>query len=241
MLALAVIPPLYIIYKVYKLDKIEKEPRSLLIKLFFFGILALIPTLILEIAAENYIVKGVLQGIDPVFVSLIENFLCVALIEEGCKYWFLKRGSWHDVNFDYCFDAIVYSVVVSLGFAAVENIFYVFDYGAHVALIRAVTAIPGHAIFGIFMGHYYGQAKMQEKIETYYKMIGMPANTGNRESSKSLLKKSLFIPVMLHGFYDFTASQNEPVMTIVFYIFIIIMDVVAVKRINRYSREDRPI
>ena len=82
---------------------------------------------------------------------------------------------------------------------------------------------------------------MQEKIETYYKMIGMPANTGNRESSKSLLKKSLFIPVMLHGFYDFTASQNEPVMTIVFYIFIIIMDVVAVKRINRYSREDRPI
>ena len=152
-----------------------------------------------------------------------------------------KDGSWHDVNFDYCFDAIVYSVVVSLGFAAVENIFYVFDYGAHVALIRAVTAIPGHAIFGIFMGHYYGQAKMQEKIETYYKMIGMPANTGNRESSKSLLKKSLFIPVMLHGFYDFTASQNEPVMTIVFYIFIIIMDVVAVKRINRYSREDRPI
>ena len=64
MLALAVIPPLYIIYKVYKLDKIEKEPRSLLIKLFFFGILALIPTLILEIAAENYIVKGVLQGME---------------------------------------------------------------------------------------------------------------------------------------------------------------------------------
>lgn len=222
------IPPLFIIYRVYKLDKIEKEPRSLLFKLFIFGILALIPTLFLEVAAEKYIVNGVMSGMNPVLVSLVDNFLCVALIEEGCKYFFLKRGSWNNPNFNFCFDAIVYSVVVSLGFAAVENIFYVFDYGVSVALLRAVTAIPGHTIFGIFMGHYYGQAKVQEQ-------------RGNIAASKSLLTKSLFVPVMLHGFYDFAASQGNSIMTIVFYVFIIILDVIAIKSIHNYSNSDTPI
>ena len=228
MVALAVIPPLYIIYRVYKLDQIEKEPGGLLIKLFFFGILSLIPTMILESAAENYIVNGVLHGMDPVAVSLIENFLCVALIEESCKYFFLKRGSWNNDNFDYCFDAIVYAVVVSLGFAAVENIFYVFDYGAHVAVLRAVTAIPGHTIFGIFMGHYYGQAKMKEKM-------------GDHAAARSYLRKSIIVPVLLHRFYDFTASQSNALMTIVFYVFIIILDYIAIRRIRAYASEDRPI
>lgn len=200
----------------------------MLAKLFFFGVLSLIPAFILEIAADTFIVKGVMAGFDPIIVALVENFICVALIEESCKYFFLKKGSWNHPAFDYCFDAIVYSVVVSLGFAAVENILYVFQHGAHVGILRAVTAVPGHAIFGIFMGHYYGMAKMQE-------------SAGNIAASKSLLKKALFVPMLLHGFYDFTASMGNGIMTIVFYIFVIVLDVIAICRIRKYSSEDTQI
>lgn len=225
MLVLAVLPPIYLIYRVYKLDSIEKEPRSLLLKLFFFGILSLIPTFIIETLLNSFVTNGILTAFDPVAKSLIDNLICVALVEESCKYIFLKKGSWKHPAFDYCFDAIVYSVVVSLGFAAVENIMYVFQYGVEVALLRAVTAIPGHTIFGIFMGHYYGMAKMQEKM-------------GNIAASKSLLKKAVFVPVLLHGIYDFTASSNSGIMTLVFYAFLIILDIIAVKQIRKYSSED---
>lgn len=222
------IPPLYLIYRVYKLDSIEREPASLLVKLFVFGILALIPTLILEIAAGRFITNGIISGFNPIIVALIDNFICVALIEECCKYFFLKKGSWNHPAFDYCFDAIVYAVVVSLGFAAVENIMYVLQHGAHVGILRAVTAIPGHAIFGIFMGHYYGMAKMHEMA-------------GNIAASKSLLRKAIIVPVLLHGFYDFTASMGNEIMTIVFYIFVIVLDVIAICRIRKYSSEDTQI
>lgn len=165
---------------------------------------------------------------NPVVVLLIDNFVCVALIEECCKYFFLKKGSWNHPAFDYCFDAIVYSVVVSLGFAAIENIMYVFQNGLHVALLRAVTAIPGHTIFGIFMGHYYGMAKMKERL-------------GDLSASASYRRKAVFVPVCLHGFYDFTASMQSTLMTGVFFIFIIFMDIIAIRSIKDYSKRDMHI
>ena len=59
----------------------------------------------------------------------IISALFVGLIEEGCKFFFLYKKTWKNVNFNYTFDGIVYAVTVSLGFAAIENIIYVFNYG----------------------------------------------------------------------------------------------------------------
>ena len=67
-----------------------------------------------------------------------------------------EKFSWRNPNFNYLFDAVVYAVFVSLGFAAFENIKYVFTYGLSVALTRAVTAVPGHLSFSVFMGIFYG-------------------------------------------------------------------------------------
>jgi hypothetical protein len=44
------------------------------------------------------------------------------------------------------FDGIVYAVFVSMGFAAIENIMYVFDYGYQTGLVRAFTAVPGISV-----------------------------------------------------------------------------------------------
>ena len=86
-------------------------------------------------------------------------FGVVAFSEEGAKYFLLKRRTWNSAAFNCQFDGVVYAVFVSLGFALWENISYVLMYGLSTALVRAVTAVPGHACFGVFMGVWYGLAK----------------------------------------------------------------------------------
>ena len=91
--------------------------------------------------------------------NAIMYFGIVAFSEEGAKYFLLRRRSWHSAAFNCQFDGVVYAVFVALGFALWENISYVLMYGLSTALVRAVTAVPGHACFGVFMGVWYGLAK----------------------------------------------------------------------------------
>ncbi len=228
LLIAAIVPPLILLVYIYKQDKIEKEPVGLIVKLFFFGILSVVPTAIVESVGDSIVVQGLFGGSTAVFVRFIEYFFLVALVEEGFKYLFLKIGSWKHPAFDYCFDAVVYAVTVSLGFALFENIGYVSQFGIQVAGLRAVTAIPGHCIFGIFMGHYYGMAKMAEA-------------DGDERTKKAMLKRALWVPVLLHGFYDFAASSQTYIMTLVFFAFIIVLDIVAIKRVREFSSGDTRI
>ena len=154
----ALIPPLYLIRYIYKLDKIESEPRGLLVKLFILGALSTLPAMLLEIVFSA-VTEGMTVSGSEIWYLLAENFIGVALMEECVKYLALRLGSWRHPAFDYRFDGIVYAVTTSLGFAALENILYAFSFGLGTTLFRAVTSIPGHAIFGIYMGYYYGMAK----------------------------------------------------------------------------------
>ena len=120
---------------------------------------------------------------------------------------------------------MVYALCVGMGFAITENIMYVVDDGFQVAVMRAVTSIPGHACFAICMGIYYGEAKRMEVL-------------GYHDSSKSLRRKALWMPVLMHGFYDFCLSVDSWVMIGVFFVYIIVTDIVIFKKIKKYSRED---
>ena len=91
---------------------------------------------------------------------------------------------------------MVYAVFVSLGFALWENISYVMNYGFSTALVRAVTAIPGHACFGVFMGVFYGAAKKY-------------ANAGSAGVSKVCRVLAVLFPALLHGAYDYIASMEQ--------------------------------
>lgn len=219
---IAVVPPLFLLYEVYRQDKIEKEPVGLIIKLFFLGCLAVIPTAVVETVLIAGLDSVMQEG--TVAYMLIENFLCVAVVEEYFKYTGMKIGSWKSREFDYKFDAIVYAVATSIGFATLENLMYVGQLGLGVALLRAVTAIPGHTIFGVFMGVYYGLAK-------FYAVNGHPV------ISRGYRLKAVFIPMLIHGFYDFAASMGDS-MVIVFFVFLIIIDVLAIRRVRKESRED---
>ena len=224
LLLAALIPPIVLMVMVYRQDKIEKEPLNLIIRLILFGFLSTVPAVILEVAADAVLSAIFWNPYSLVYLA-VSNFIGVALIEEGCKYFFLKRQTWNHPEFNYRFDGIVYAVSVSLGFAALENVEYVFLYGLGTAVTRALLAIPLHCICGIFMGHYYGEAKLAE------------VKGWNHLCSQNLTM-AILVPTLLHGFYDFAISADGAIFTLIFLAYVVILDVTAIRSIRRFSDED---
>lgn len=224
---LGVLPSLLLLTYIYRQDRIEKEPGGLLLKLFASGALATLPAS----AAE-----GVGQSILRIFFPseqgeiflLLTYFLVVAVTEEAVKLAVLRKIAWHHPAFNFRFDAVVYAVAVSLGFAALENIFYIWGFGLQVVRIRAVTAIPMHCITGIFMGHYVGQSKFMENSYRWEKM-------------KHYDLLAFVVPVLLHGYYDYCASTDNSFLGASFFIYVVILDVVAFLSLRRYSHTDQRI
>ena len=118
LLTLAVLPPILIAFYVYQQDKYDREPKKLIIKSFLFGCVSVIPAIVLELIYN-----------DSLFPNLfLYVFFGVAFVEEGVKYFFLRKYLFSKKEFNEPMDGIVYAVMVSLGFATIENIGYVFYY-----------------------------------------------------------------------------------------------------------------
>lgn len=226
LLLAALIPPIYLMWRIYQMDKVEREPPGLVFRVFLAGAVSVIPALFLE-SYGGQILGQALPSDSPYYLPIF-FLIVVAWSEEGVKHFALKHTTWNNPNFNYRFDAIVYSTAAALGFAAAENIEYVFAYGLSVALTRAVTAIPGHCIFGLFMGYYYGTAK-------YFRQKG---NAGRARRYQIL---SILIPVLMHGFYDYTATSSSSTGTMLFLVYIIIMDIIAIASIRKFAREDEAL
>lgn len=158
---LALAPVLIFLIYIYIRDKYEKEPVGLLLTGLMFGALSTVVVLALG---------GLLQRLEPadgtVSSWLFTAFIASAGIEEASKYLFLYILVWRNRNFNEPFDGIVYAVFISLGFAGVENLVYVFNPqlgGLDTALARAFFSVPGHGLFGISMGYYLSFAKFEKK------------------------------------------------------------------------------
>ena len=223
---LAVLPAIVLLVVIYRADNIEKEPFSLMAKVFGLGALTTISAMILE-EIGLYILSFFFYTPNALY-TFFEMFCVVALAEEAGKYFVLKKATWKNKEFNFSFDGIVYSVCASLGFATLENILYVFQGGFSTAIMRAITAVPGHCIFGIFMGIYYGIAKGCEL-------------RGDENGKKLNLKKALLVPIFLHGFYDFSCSLEYDGMFLVFILLEIFMTVNAIKMVKKMSKEDKPL
>ena len=230
-LALALIPVIGLLVFIYLKDKTEKEPMGLLIGLFFAGMGTSITALILESVGE-WLLNLFLSGV-PVLNAFLLAMIVVGPAEEMGKYAVLRLITWKNRNFDYSFDAIVYAVFTSLGFAAIENVLYVFSTGWGTALLRMFTAVPGHACFAVFMGFFYSKAK--------YASI-----TGNKEEYKKYNALSMLFPILIHGIYDGvifagTATENFLTMGVSFLfwiVFVIAMFVVSFIMVHKSSKND---
>ena len=184
---LAIIPSIILLIFIYKKDKKEKEPFKILLLCLFMGILTAIPAVIIETIEDEIVSSFFSEG--SFYYAILDGFIVAALTEEFCKYLFLKWATYKSKYFDCMFDGIVYSVFVSLGFATLENLLYVFEGGIGIAIVRMLTAVPGHMCFAVYMGYYYSKAKLADV-------------KGDRIELKKNKKKALLVPMLIHGVYD---------------------------------------
>ncbi len=225
LIAAAVIPAVFLMIKIYRADKLETESPRMLLQLAGLGVLATVVAMVLE-QLGGYILPYLVSSEQS--YEVLFYFVVVALSEEGAKYFFLKRRTWFSNEFNCQFDAVVYSAFVSLGFALAENVGYVMRFGFGTALVRAVTAIPGHACFGVFMGAFYGIAKRYD-------------NFGYPEKSRNARILSVLLPALLHGAYDYIATRAEAGYTVYFVLFVAVLFLTAFKLVQNLSKRDQYI
>jgi RsiW-degrading membrane proteinase PrsW (M82 family) len=190
LLGLTIGPSLAIMIFIYWKDRLDPEPRKLLIRAFLLGCVSVIPAIII-----NQILKAILKV--EISDSILETFMfafgVVGVAEEFSKFMFLRWNLFGRQEFDEPYDGITYSVMIGMGFATLENILYVYQspnaYG--VAWMRAFTAVPAHATFAIAMGYFTGLAKF------------------NHEKRFVYLAQGLILAIIMHGFYDFLLMQRN--------------------------------
>lgn len=170
----------YIIFK----DQYNREPRRHLIISFLLGMLSILPALGLEMMASRIV--AILPGFFKSTTGIAVNaYFFVALPEEICKFFMLFWYAYQKKEFDEPFDGIVYAVMVGMGFATVENISYVSEYGMMTGIMRMFLAVPAHASFAILMGYFMGKARFSAKKEGFLLFLGV------------------FWAIVFHGSYDF--------------------------------------
>ncbi|MBI1305627.1 MAG: PrsW family intramembrane metalloprotease [Bacteroidetes bacterium] len=186
LLALAIAPGLAISIYIYWKDKFDREPARLLMLAFVLGMISTVPAFFIEVLVSRL---G-LEVSQDLLTTGVRTFIGVAAVEELCKFYFVFRYLYRKPDFNEPFDGITYSVMVSMGFATLENIAYVMQHGMDVAILRMFTAVPAHATFGIIMGYFLGLAKFRH------------------EESNRLILYSVMVPVLFHGWYDFALIQT---------------------------------
>ena len=196
LLSLGVAPVLTALFYIYARDKYEKEPARLLVVGTIIGIAVTYPI----IHAETF-----LTGFMPVTGIVGEAFysgvMVAALTETAFKFTVLYLLTWNNRNLNEPFDGIVYSVFISLGFAGLENVLYVYHPelgGVGTALIRAALSVPAHALFAVTTGYYFAMAKFE------------PYHRGR------FLFKAFAVTWLLHGAYDFLLMAQMPVLMVLF-------------------------
>jgi RsiW-degrading membrane proteinase PrsW (M82 family) len=181
LLGIALAPGVAIMLYIYLKDKHEREPLSLLLISFLYGTISALLTMAMSVPLNFLIILKQ----DDVVHEFFEAFFKVALVEEFSKFFFVRFILYRNRNFNEPFDGIVYAVMVSMGFASLENVLYVFDYGVRIGLIRMFTAVPAHATFGVMMGYFLGKGKFIHQRQLFFSIA------------------ALLVATFFHGAYDY--------------------------------------
>jgi RsiW-degrading membrane proteinase PrsW (M82 family) len=222
-IGISLAPVILLIMYIYYRDKYEKEPKKMLAKAIIFGALSVIPIILVETWISGYWEGKYDYPSNKLSTAAYNAFAVAAFTEELFKYLVFIIFIWKNKNFNERFDGIVYAAFISLGFAAVENILYVIGNGIGTGIIRAFTAVPAHAMFGIAMGFYFGKAKFSSSNPSLH------------------LSLALIIPILLHGIYDFILMAESNELLLLFIPFLIVMVIIALKQMKKSSHRNEDI
>lgn len=189
-IALAVLPAIILIYYTYQQDKLQREPVRNIVKAFFYGWMSVFASFLISM-------PSMWMGLFPQEIKSMGDafrmaFFGAAVPEESAKLFLLWLFLRRCRDFDERMDGIVYAVCVGMGFAAFENIEYLFASGTDwvtTGIGRSLTAIPGHFAFAVIMGYYYS------------------LNHFDKYRAPLAGLKMWLYPVLAHGLYDTVAMS----------------------------------
>ncbi|MEW9121818.1 MAG: PrsW family glutamic-type intramembrane protease [Thermotaleaceae bacterium] len=217
---IAVAPGLALALAFYLTDRYDREPLHLLIKVFVFGCLSVIPTAIVERFLISFNVFGGVLG------AAYTAFIVAGFTEEYFKREVVLRTAYYHKAFNEKLDGIVYAVFAALGFATIENIMYVvfrFTANPQVGLFRGILSVPAHMLFGVTMGYYLSLSRFVH----------------NEEFRKIYLRRALVIPMLLHGGFNFILMAQIPLLMIFFIPFVIYLWIINLRKLDEYAEESK--
>ena len=151
---IAFTPGLFWLWFFLRLDRHRPEPTRLIALTFLLGCLSTIPAGIVNTSFGI----GALLDSDPELITVAAGMLfVVGPIEELSKFAAVRLFPYRSLYFDEPMDGLVYGVTASLGFASLENLFYVLEFGPGVMLVRAPISTLAHLVFGSIWGYALGQ------------------------------------------------------------------------------------
>ncbi|KGN02185.1 peptidase [Clostridium novyi A str. 4570] len=217
---IAVIPGVLLAILIYFVDRYDKEPIDVLIKVIILGAVSVVPTIIVEkfLASLNYF-SGLLK-------VAFNAFIVAGLTEEFFKREVVLRSVFNKEVFNEKLDGIIYCSFSALGFATVENIMYVvFDVSPsyYVGLYRGIFSVPAHLLFGVTMGYYMSLSKFSSE----------------RSLKRKFLNKALLIPVLFHGIFDFILMSKNMFLAICFLPFVAYLWLINLRKLNKYYLESK--
>lgn len=200
LLLLGLAPGLFWLWYFYQRDHLEPEPRGLVLRVFALGVASCIPLALLEMP-----IPGPYDAI-----------LAAPIIEELGKFLVVYLYVYRHHEFNEPMDGIVYGVAAALGFATIENLFYVLEHGAGVGVARALLSVPGHALWAALWGYALGQAKFRQE----------PGGT-------RLVIGALLLAMLSHALFNFGCSGGVTLLLLVPPVIIVLGWLV----VNRQLRE----
>ena len=253
---IALLPALFLCGFIYYKDRIEREPPLLLLLLFLCGTAAYYPTMLLQrlfshlldLPFSRYItidVNGTAQYSSKVIFtvhSFLVSFLAIALVEilvKWCILFFFTRNNRH---FNYLFDGIVYSVFISLGFSALDNIRFAWINGWETLALRTLSQVPSHLFVGILMGYYFSRwhaHKRAQEIEE--ELLCRGAVTESRMSApRRRLFMSFLLPLLVSGSFFFTGAIDSVIVQTLFCFVVFSLYGVSFISVDRIASQDSP-
>ncbi len=190
-ISLGVLPSF--IWLAYFLRKdVHPESNRMVIKIFLYGMLAALPAALIELG----FVDSLFSFLGKTTFSQILYFLIgVAFVEEALKYLVVRNKVLSDPEFDEPIDVMLYMIIAALGFAALENILYLFSLEIRevflITSFRFVGAIFLHALCSAALGYFLALS--------FFK-------TGER---LKLFAFGFLIATVLHGLFNFSIMMME--------------------------------
>ncbi|KMK76465.1 glutamic-type intramembrane protease PrsW [Alkalihalobacillus pseudalcaliphilus] len=210
-LTAAIAPGMALLSYFYLRHQYTHEINGLVLRSFIAGGILVFPIMVLQYA---FIVEGIFTD------TISQAVILYGFFEEFFKWFLLFFLVYQHAKFKRHYDGIIFGVAVALGFASVENVFYLVAFGVETAIGRALLPVTSHALFGVIMGYYFGKAKTEA------------------EGKNSYLLLALLVPVTLHSVYDLITGLVNHYFLFVVIPFMICLWLFALHKVKLASRFD---